>query len=136
MLAQNFKTAEDLGLASDQHAALVKVLGMLDRQELRHVQVRLPDHHLIHATEKHAFNMCVWDGCGTAHCIGGWAEKVSGVSFGRRKHTPQLFDLFYPPLSLVGYDYSCITTQQAAYALRSYLTTGDSRWEDALKLKD
>ena len=39
MLMQNFMAAEDLDLTDQEHAALAKVLGMLERGEMKHVSM-------------------------------------------------------------------------------------------------
>jgi hypothetical protein len=132
MLAQSFMTAEALGITAAEQAALVKVLGMLERGELRHVteqQVRS------NSDEQYgdAFCMVWWDTrhdgyrCGTICCIGGWAERVGNLEF--VKMDKSLKDLFYPDSNKGGWE---ATPAQAATALRSYLTTGEPRWAEAL----
>jgi hypothetical protein len=134
MLAQNFKTADDLGL-TDQHLdALIKTLALMDSGKLTHVI----NYDYVWAngrTEFTAhFNMADWSApseCGTVCCIGGTAEYVGNISFGEIKNTNQkLHDLFYPYVVEAGWDK--ITIAQAAIALRSYLTTGDARWDLAV----
>jgi hypothetical protein len=122
MLAQNFKTADDLGL-TDQHLdALIKTLALMDSGKLTHV------------INYDYVNMADWSApseCGTVCCIGGTAEYVGNISFGEIKNTNQkLHDLFYPYVVEAGWDK--ITIAQAAIALRSYLTTGDARWDLAV----
>lgn len=80
MLAQNFKSADELGITDQQKEALMKTLVLMETGRLIHVErpkVVSPD-----------------DG---------------GVS-----------------------DWKTIIPAQAATALRSYLTTGDSRWDLAV----
>jgi len=128
MLAQNFKTAEDLEVSEKHYVAMVQVLNALERGELVHV--RDVDYD---CETPNAFNMTEWQ-CGTAGCIGGWVRKYSGDGGDKFDTTTDaLWDLCYP--SMAG-KYEDITTEQAAYALRSYLTTGDSRWPEALLIKD
>src|SRR5688572_5837844 len=74
MLAQNFKTAAELKLTEDERAALVTVLGMLEREEIpehaftmKHFRPIWTDQYAKVATE-----------CGTVGCLCGWANHVSG----------------------------------------------------------
>jgi len=134
MLAQNFKAANDLHITEEQKAALCKTLVLLETNKLTHVAPSSEGDD--EATFSGHFNMCNWaarHGCGTIGCIGGTAEMVGQVSFGYiygiQHHA--LKDLFLPsdvPLPQWGN----ITTAQAASALRSYLTTGDARWDLAV----
>lgn len=133
MLAQNFKTPSELGISDAEFDALYKVLGMLERGELVHHQYRS-------SSEKRelikGFNMAGWpcpgtkDECGTVGCIGGWAEVIGQLHF-----TPNSFKrlhpLFYPKPRSTSL-YGNITPAQAAIALRSYLTSGDPCWDEAL----
>lgn len=131
MLAQNFKTAADLGLADDEHSALIKTLALMDGGKLTHVH---PD--WLGRYEERGFtgnfNMGWWEAghtCGTAYCIGGTAEIVGNVEFPLcAEQSIGLRNLFYP----FGTAMERITVEQAAIALRSYLTTGDARWDLAL----
>jgi hypothetical protein len=63
MLAQNFKTATDLGISEVEQDALIKVLGMLERNDFARGE---------------SFNMGWWyqhsNTCGTVGCIAGWAH--------------------------------------------------------------
>lgn len=136
MIAQNFKTASDLGISESHIAALAKVLGMLERGEFT---------HHTESTKKTAykFNMNFWGpvsehskvNCGTPHCIGGWAEVIGRVSFGPDR-SAELDELFYPGRVLKEiygeFDYERITTAQAGIAVRNYLTYGEPRWAEAL----
>jgi hypothetical protein len=81
------------------------------------------------------FNMNFWNQvtvCGTVHCIGGWAERLGHLSYGELDAASDknlaLEGLFYPHPAGRGF----ITVEQAAIALRSYLTTGDAKWAEAL----
>lgn len=132
MLAQNFKTAADLRLSELERDALITVLGMLERGELTHVPVRdLPssaDYKV--GTFTGHFNMGEWEesyDCGTVCCIGGTAELIGGIGFNLSGNIP-LSNLFYPAGNL-----DHITTDQAAKALRSFLSTGRARWRDAVR---
>lgn len=126
MLAENFRTAAELGLVDTERAALVTVLRMLDRGELVHDR----DFRQIHG----GFNMQLFD-CGTTHCIIGYARCFSGqasfrslrpVGVLRRKRG--IDRLCFPGTG----DARKITVSQAAIALRNYLTTGEPCWKEAL----
>lgn len=123
MLAQNFKTPTDLGITDAEHDALRKVLGMLERGEIK----------------SHQFSMKEWGDCGTVHCIGGWAStilknnRLSDISAPWRRTA--LSDLFYPRCYRVRGEYVdgyTATVDQAAVALRNFLTQGEPRWEEAI----
>jgi hypothetical protein len=139
MLAQNFKTAADLQISNDELSALIKVLGMLERVELIHGTNPLASS----ARKPNEFNMgaTLTTRCGTIGCIAGWAYHISnGEAFPEivkgdmgdwTVRNKKLRDLF-------GIGRSCgslfsIQPEQAAAALRSYLTTGDSRWDLAVQ---
>ncbi len=124
MLAQNFLTAEELGLTEKGYQGLHKVLRMLEGGELvytpRGFDPKIPN----------GFNMAVcWTehGCATVGCIGGWAgfynKKgwVDGMKDERVKSNLHL--LFCPKAPRSHY-----TIDQAAHALRTYLVTGTPDW--------
>lgn len=133
MLMQNFKSSADLGITEPQKEALMKTLVLLETGALSYI----PIDDLKPVTNKKlikiytgGFNMAYWHSahsCGTAGCIGGTAEKVGGVSF--EEVPDNLHALFYP--SVVGRFYN-IRPNEAATALRSYLTTGDPKWAEAV----
>jgi hypothetical protein len=121
MLAQNFMTAEALGIPEAECTALIKVLGMMERGEIT----------------AETFDMKEWDSdCGTVHCIGGWAQKIGGKSkvfddtapWGRTR----LSELFYPGV-YGGFDGYRSSVSQGAAALRNYLTLGKPCWAEVLK---
>lgn len=124
MLAQNFLDHKALGITEEEQSALIKVLGMFEREEI-------PADNLV---------MVTWD-CGTAHCIGGWADIALGKThhFFYRTINPSkcpsaLHDLFYPRdgRNLCGINWGQIGPQQAASALRNYLTLGEPLWQQVL----
>ncbi len=129
MLAQNFKTAADLQITEEGHTALIQVLAMLERDELAFV--RPGRTHLANG-----FNMSrVWeDGeCGSVGCIKGWCQYIS--------HNAKLFNFFdgprFPPDLVKLFMYAderrySVTPDQAACALRNYLTLGAPRWDEVL----
>jgi hypothetical protein len=136
MLAQNFMTPTDLGLSDVEFESLVKVLGMLERGELKDAQ------HLVPFTKKrieNGFDMSYIHrrSCGTVGCIMGWCQIVASddALFHRlelndvcRSANRQLGNLF-----LFGdsrrHD---ARVSHAAIALRNYLTFGEPRWDEAL----
>jgi hypothetical protein len=63
VLAQNFKTAKELGLADAEVEALVAVLGMLERGDIARAEF-----HMGHFRHE----------CRTPSCISGWAHHISG----------------------------------------------------------
>lgn len=141
MLAQNFKTAEALGIATREFEALQKALVLFETGKIIHQ----PEYDW--DLERHLpefsghFNMTDWGSCahcGTVACIGGTAELVGGLVHDelriRSDKNSNLHDLFYPPTDED--KWYLITPAQAARALRSYLTTGDARWYLALSPQD
>lgn len=116
-----------------------------DRKALQQVRDDLCSGKITH----NAFRMSYWtthsrDRCGTAHCIGGWAELHSANIISRGK-------FYYDPRDKpVGYDNSLnklfcpiyldqdkwdstITTCAAIRAIDNTLATGDPNWPEALK---
>lgn len=115
-------TAEQLGISEACRAALVLVLGKMDSGELQYTSARNPT--LVPPGENW-FNMSWWDtdvfgiheGCGTVCCIGGWAERLSGVRFIDIVDDPECKKLFHPVEVFPSYD--MITVEMAARALRN-----------------
>lgn len=117
MLAQNFKTAAELGIEDAEWAALVKVLGMFERKEI-------PEHlfDMLHFGEPQ---------CGLAGCILAWAGSVSpGVRlcapFLGGMYPHGLFQLFFEV-------HQEAKTAHAAVALRNYLTIGQPNWDEVME---
>jgi hypothetical protein len=135
MLAQSFKSAAELSITEPQRDALRKTLALLETGKLVHVRsYRTRDYN--NKFTGH-FNMRAWDhaaDCGTIHCIGGTAEAITGDDrlFEGWAENPRscLHDLFAPDQRLR--PWSTITPPQAARGLRSYLTTGDAKWHEAI----
>lgn len=119
MLAQNFKTATDLGLDETTYDAAVKVLGMLEREEI----------------PEHLFDMCHVGApeCGTPGCIYGWMRTIH-PKLGKISYVPEgLFNLCAPRLVDTGrYNPYRATRQQSASALRNYLTMGEPNWSQVM----
>lgn len=137
MLMQNFKAADDLGITEPQKDALIKTLVLLETGKLVHVPK-----YQIKSLEGDSgftghFNMNSWTvegSCGTVACIGGTAELVGGLERDSLEdvtnRNAELDLLFYPNLGR--YDWGLVTVEQAATALRSFLTTGSARWDLAV----
>lgn len=131
MLAQNFKTAKELKLSDAEFNALVTVLGMLERGELKHIPSHVwENEEKVEGDSPIYFNMDQWHStyeCGTVCCIGGSAEFFGEVSFfeGGDRDNDDLDELFYPDIDG---SYESISAEHAAQALRSYLTTGKANW--------
>lgn len=138
MLAQSFKSADELGISEMQKDALAKTLVLLETGRLTHAPspVRETDGYRESDEFTGHFNMARWraaEECGTVCCIAGTAELVGTVTFDPDcDDNEALFDLFWVGDSQFGGDISHITPEQAARALRSYLTTGKARWDLAL----
>lgn len=133
MLAQSFKTAVELDLKESQFEALKKVLVLLETNKLQHYSVKSSNSSISNKyslPEGEYFNMCVWTmthTCGTIACIGGTAEALGAEPFNQWIMNSQLRHLFMPPFPC---SWARITTEQAARALRSFLTTGQADWSD------
>jgi hypothetical protein len=134
MLAQSFLDAEVLGLSEPKRAALITVLGMLERDELHHVPIEKIGGMASTPKFSGLFNMAYWTAeseCGTVCCMGGTAELISGQSFAGAR-TQALSKLFYLRDAAEGFSYNAITPAQAARALRNFLTFGEARWTEVL----
>lgn len=133
MLAQNFMKATELEIAESELQALIKVLGLLERGELTHT----PCSDQIKG-ECFSMNMThAKTDCGTAHCIGGWVATITNVDPSKYVYSNQfgkIGKLYFPWGQVEGW--SQITTEQAASALRSFLTHGDPRWKEAMRAND
>lgn len=140
MLARNFKTPGELDLSQEVFDALVSALNILERGEIEHI----PRGDWRCASKRFAgkhprkFNMGAWDtptSCGMVGCIGGLVEAISKVKLRTKYSSPTalvplgLQELCYPDLS---YSYDDITVEQAATALRQYLSTGEANWKSIL----
>lgn len=117
MLAQNFKTAANLKITDAEHRSLVLVMGMFERGEI--------------PAEK--FHMrSVEDWCGSQACIMGWCLRVAGndVFNGFVDDNGPL----YRGLFLFGDSrrFRPAAPEQAAIAIRSFLTTGKAQWDLAI----
>jgi hypothetical protein len=136
MLAQSFQSAAELEISEAQKDALIKTLKLLETGKLTHAPIG-NDYYPNTGQFTGQFNMNHWNSvhpCGTVACIGGTAEMIGGVSFTetvrRNGYDGQLYRLFMPNLPDAQWNH--ITPEQAARALRSYLTTGDAKWAEAV----
>jgi hypothetical protein len=142
MLAQSFLPAAELGISEPQRDALMKTLVLLETGKLVHVVGDLNVRSVHSELYTGHFSMRAWSAdtdCGTVRCIGGTAEAVGQVKFDNwsygesypAEHPQQrLYNLFSPPRATTMW--RAITDAQAATALRSYLTTGDAKWHEAV----
>lgn len=134
MLAQNFKSAADLCITEPQKEALVKTLVLLETGKLEYSKAFNFDYDDEPANKfSGRFNMRYWtehSDCGTIACIGGTAELISGVKF-PYAHNAGLRKIFQPGAVFME-KWADITPAEAATALRSYLSTGDARWDLAV----
>jgi hypothetical protein len=127
VLAQNFMTATELGLANVEVEALVTVLGMLERGDIAREEFHM-------GRFRHQ--------CRTPACICGWAHHISrGKAFPElsspygalilyRRLSTSVSALFR--LTAARGSGGEITPVQAAVALRNYLTQGEARWDEAV----
>lgn len=124
MLARSFLSASDLGISEAHRQALIGVLTLLERHDLK----------------PHEFGMAEWD-CGSAACLGGWAERIAPrLRFRYRGwETPPrgaitdgLDKLFYPHRDGCLKAYTA-TVEEGAQALSNYLTLGEPRWREVME---
>lgn len=138
MLAQSFLSAADLGITEPQLSALQKTLVLLEAGKLEYVANpdEIADGRFFERRFIGLFNMGHWatpHSCGTVCCIGGTAELIGDVSFGRWSFSNnlRLIGLFAPQED-ENLRWNTIAPAQAATALRSYLTCGDAKWHEAV----
>ncbi len=116
MLAQNFKTAQDLGITAKEYQSLITVMKMFERREIA----------------REEFHMEGVD-CGSRACILGWCQRVTdGDVF--REYAIDSNRALFGGLFLFGdrRRFKENDPDHAAIAIRSYLTTGDARWDLAV----
>jgi hypothetical protein len=134
--AQSFKSADELKISEAQKDALIKTLVLFETGKVCHAKIGLGFYYNAGDVFTGHFNMCHWNsavhGCETVSCIGGTAELIGGVTFGKMllSYNHALYQLFMPNLNLN--DWDAITPTQAARAICSYLTTGDAKWAEAI----
>lgn len=130
MLARTFLSAKQLDITEKQHAALIDILGRLERGELVHCSVKVEYEDFDFVEDKLFFNMLEWMTCGTVGCIGGWAEALHDITFDVRSNR-KLNELFFMPRH-TSIQMANVTVEQAAHALSNYLTTGRASWNEVL----
>jgi len=136
MLAQNFKTHQELDLDEKLYNALKKVLVRLETNDLVFIPDNRSDEIALDFTKPNGFNMnivLIQEKCGTVGCIAGWAAIEMGVkpcvvTEMAGQENLELEELFYPSSNVY---YSKINTEQAATSLRHYLTTRKVEWSHA-----
>lgn len=141
MLAKSFLTYKELGITEREHQAFITLLGMLERGEITH-----EFDASCYGREKMFFNMndpyrpkytTLGYRCGTVACIGGWAAHLMGLGdphgyVNGGYGSSRLRTLFFPTIEVPDASYDEITTEQAAQALRNYLTRGGAHWAEIL----
>ena len=132
MLAQNFKSPTDLRINDAEFEALVKVLGILERLEVKGIPNSaraLRDQETIEAPT--LFSMMLTRArmdCGTSCCILGFARHVGGEDLFYDAANRPCADLFYPQNEGI----QCRDPEKGAIALRNYLTCGVPRWAEVM----
>ncbi len=136
-----FLSAEQLGVAPKEYDALVEVLDQLESGEIVYDPTM--------DTEKRGFNfatVALHHKRGVCACIVGWAKLLGGNSTFEstveklafdpvRKILPvsskleALIDLFFGPVARK-WKLESITPQQAAEAIRNFLTVGAPKWDE------
>lgn len=141
MLMHSFKPAADLGISERNKEGLMKVLVLLETKKLHHIDKRTANWSE-RGKRKFTghFNMAVvvaeYD-CGTAACICGTAQLLGYTSMAAAANdSPALMGLFCGHGRPLGMRLNDLTPAQAARALRSYLTTGDAKWAEAVSVTD
>lgn len=130
MLARAFLSAEALKLNAREHKTLIKILGMMERGELKHVPMGMSSLEIGEFTGH--FNMQYFNvkrECGTICCIGGTARLLAPEESFPTCDRYNLRNLFYPIDS--GLPWENISVEMAARALHNYLTTGHANWKEA-----
>lgn len=133
MLVANYLSAEDLGIAEHHRDALIEVLRRFEAGEIEkapgEIEVKPKK-----STNREFFHLNVWNescSCGTVRCIGGWAEHIAGRIFGDSPYGLRI--LCFPGLDIDDHvDAYNASVEQAAHALRNYLTLGEPRWAEVM----
>ena len=138
MLAQNFMSADQLHVTREEHAALITVLYMLEREELKPIVFGIKINDRVLQGKCFSMNNTWVKGeCGSAGCIGGWVADVMGVSDKNRyvdsywssyNTRSPLTDLYWNAKAIQ----SKVSPDQGAAALRNFLTTGKAQWDVVL----
>jgi hypothetical protein len=110
MLAPNYLDAKSLGLSEDRRTALIKTLKDFEQGRVEE------------------FNMGSW-----ASCMAGYCDKTYGTAFRLRGQYASFYassdalDLLFGS-QMMQDRMEKITIDEAARALRNYLTTGSPQW--------
>lgn len=139
MLARSFLSHTDLGIAADERDILIRLLGMMERGEVKSAPEAFGENLADFFGPIGAptiFNMSSVIrtdlSCGTAACLLGWARFVSDQ--------PELLStsdspihpcepLFYPHAMAA---ITCRDAAKGAQALANFLTTGEPRWNEVM----
>jgi hypothetical protein len=122
MLARTFLMAKELRCSEIERQAAIEVLGMLERGELRFVQIsrdwrEVLDEPLV----SNAFNISRW-----SHCMAGWMEEMKGRPLSQQCQA-RWEDLFAPDgFETIPEQYP---PERCARALHAKLTTGKAIWD-------
>ena len=140
MTEDNFLSSDALSLTPKEYSALVEVLHELEDGEIVYDPTC--------KTERKGFNyasIAVHHDKGTCACIAGWAKIIGGnhtfaaaiekeafgpvrsMIIGISPRVDALIDLFFGPLYRK-WELASVTPQEAAKAIRNYLTTGNPNW--------
>jgi len=139
-----FLSADVLGLHPDYYAAMVEALRRLESGSIPHADTaKFPSSMRVRlglAQPIVAFDMTTWsesNRCGTVCCIGGLVDLIMAnrafnfdmcyAEDATSRQKRMLHDLYYPRVDKL---YNLLTPEQGARALRNYLTTGHSNWEN------
>jgi hypothetical protein len=129
----NFKSAADLGITEPQLSALQKTLVLLETEKLVHDRgnmLRSIDREKMGSPNRFNMKLVFAESeCGTVGCICGIAVTLGGEGLTTNR-APGLDALFMARGAEM--EWGDITPTHAATALRSYLTTGDARWDLAV----
>lgn len=148
MLAQNFKTALDLQITEIEKQSLIKVMGMIERDEIvvvRRLQSDTPKGAYLHMPAIKRID----EQCGSVGCICGWANIVSdGQAFpeiNRQSGSPTVHDMLNGHRTHAIQDLFGITDSSnrliskmgeskdnVVQAIRNYLTIGEAKWGSIL----
>jgi len=141
MLARNFLTARRLGISERDRQAAITVLGMLERGEIKYVDVKYKTVRCSAGQVKKlipnagGLNIRIWQEIsdtkntagGFCGCMGAWMEHVKGRSLGERCFV-EFDDLFQPDGFMIKPEY--FTPERCARALQGKLTTGEADWRE------
>jgi hypothetical protein len=105
-----FKTSDELGISESQHSALVQLLHKMERGEI----------------DDDDFDMSDWK-----RCICGHAAKLGGNSWYTQSSLKRLF-VPTVPRGRQRLFYAAIKVEQAATALRNYLTFDNPDWHEVM----